>query len=259
MSLFASCLVNKKDSSTQYSQEEAYSKTCFSCCLGFKTRGNRTGVIRLMNTMDDYLNQPSPVSIEALLAEQEEELDQYYDQTDDEDSFHGPSIHAKTKGSFYEDDAESLSEHRISAILDDGPVMNAGGRVFAIKPRQEEETIVCQMETHASQELVQLDTIPTPFKQYTFPATHLTKASYSPSPPMLIHHDTRQDSIPQPIPSLSNTSSLDKSSVVAAAQSLLGDKLDDFTEKLALIKKNIISSVEDDPQGSMSRPKSESL
>jgi hypothetical protein len=40
-----------------------------------------------------------------------------------------------------------------------------------------------------------------------------------------------------------------RSSVVAtAAQSILGDKLDDFTEKLAFIKKNIIMSVDSDEE-----------
>lgn len=37
-----------------------------------------------------------------------------------------------------------------------------------------------------------------------------------------------------------------RSSVAQVAQSILGDRLDDFTEKLAFIKKNIIMSLEDD-------------
>ncbi|KAI7867281.1 hypothetical protein BDF14DRAFT_1743166 [Spinellus fusiger] len=39
---------------------------------------------------------------------------------------------------------------------------------------------------------------------------------------------------------------LQRSPVAAVAHSLLGDKLDDFTEKLAFIKKNIIMSIEDE-------------
>jgi hypothetical protein len=35
-------------------------------------------------------------------------------------------------------------------------------------------------------------------------------------------------------------------SVVTTAQNILGDKLDDFTEKLAFIKKNIIMSMDSD-------------
>lgn len=39
-----------------------------------------------------------------------------------------------------------------------------------------------------------------------------------------------------------------RSSVAAVAHSLLGDKLDDFTEKLAYIRKNIIMSLDDDDE-----------
>ncbi|KAI9315736.1 hypothetical protein BX666DRAFT_1878914 [Dichotomocladium elegans] len=39
-----------------------------------------------------------------------------------------------------------------------------------------------------------------------------------------------------------------RSSVAAVAHSILGDRLDDFTEKLAFIKKNIIMSLEDDDE-----------
>lgn len=76
-----------------------------------------------------------------------------------------------------------------------------------------------------------------------FPATTLTRTPYQPIP---IMHTQQQDIIPQssmptPIPPPSR-----RPSVVSAAQSLLGDKLDDFTEKLAFIKKNIIMSIDSD-------------
>jgi hypothetical protein len=117
-------------------------KSCFtSCCFSFhKTRGNnREGLIRLpegahRQTIDDYLDPRSPVSIEALLAEQEEELDHYYGQTDDEDAYHGPAattskytplslnlVDTLSSSFFEEEDAQFLSEHRISAILVDRP------------------------------------------------------------------------------------------------------------------------------------------
>ncbi|CEP07026.1 hypothetical protein [Parasitella parasitica] len=79
-------------------------------------------------TIEDYLDPRPPVSIEVLLQEQEEELDQYYGQTDDEDGYHGPkktsgpldlNLENTTASFFVEEDAQFLSEHRISAILDD--------------------------------------------------------------------------------------------------------------------------------------------
>lgn len=99
-----------------------------------------------------------------------------------------------------------------------------------------------------------------------FPATTLTRTPYQPLPPM------QHDNIPTAIHTtssaviLNNPSTLDtapiqpsvapvmgrRPSVVAAAQSLLGDKLDDFTEKLAFIKKNIIMSLDSEDEEELS-------
>jgi hypothetical protein len=93
----------------------------------------REGLIRLptgpraRRTIDDYLDPRSPVSIEVLLAEQEEELDHYYGQIDDEDAFIANkqrrkySLVSHNNTFFEEEDAQFLSEHRISAILVDRP------------------------------------------------------------------------------------------------------------------------------------------
>lgn len=81
-----------------------------------------------------------------------------------------------------------------------------------------------------------------------FPATTLTRTPYQPIP--IIHHDIIPALVnipktpPQPI--LPHTGR--RPSVVAVAQSLLGDKLDDFTEKLAFIKKNIIMSMDSEEE-----------
>jgi hypothetical protein len=119
-----------------------------------------------------------------------------------------------------------------------------------------------------------------------FPATTLTRTPYQPPPPM------HTDIIPTPtinINTLNPSSSLAKPtasaavvvesinstpylnnnttsapaaatpflgrrpSVVQAAQNLLGDKLDDFTEKLAFIKKNIIMSMDSDDEEELSQ------
>lgn len=125
---------DEDDDIRTYTSENGFT----SCCLMFhKTRGSsREGLIQLpegaqrQTTLDDYLDPRSPVSIEALLAEQEEELDHYYGQTDDEDAYHGPQKKfgsldfnfENTNSSFFEEeDAQFLSEHRISAILVDRP------------------------------------------------------------------------------------------------------------------------------------------
>lgn len=86
-----------------------------------------------------------------------------------------------------------------------------------------------------------------------FPATTLTRTPYQPIP--IMHHDIipaigpRTSSHPsvlsQPTPQQPTGR---RPSVVAVAQSLLGDKLDDFTEKLAFIKKNIIMSMDSDEE-----------
>lgn len=65
-----------------------------------------------------------------------------------------------------------------------------------------------------------------------------------PSPQLSIENrDIRPSHIPAEPADRSNKR---RSSVAAVAQSILGDKLDDFTEKLAYIKKNIIMSLDDD-------------
>lgn len=132
---------DEDDDIRTYTSENGFT----SCCLMFhKTRGSsREGLIQLpegaqrQTTLDDYLDPRSPVSIEALLAEQEEELDHYYGQTDDEDAYHGPTIATNkytplsltlvdtfASSFFEEEDAQFLSEHRISAILVDRPKVN---------------------------------------------------------------------------------------------------------------------------------------
>jgi len=113
--------------------EQNVNRLC--CCFNFRG-SKKQGLIRLptnnrnQRTIDDYLDPRSPVSIEVLLQEQEEELDHYYGQTDDEDAYHGPQkkfgpldLNFETTNSsfFEEEDAQFLSEHRISAILVDRP------------------------------------------------------------------------------------------------------------------------------------------
>jgi hypothetical protein len=107
-----------------------------------------------------------------------------------------------------------------------------------------------------------------------FPATTLTRVPYQPPPAMQVnmpaqplHHQPAASFSSRPAPFVSSssssitttTSSLPpqhhalgtggrRPSVVAAAQNLLGDKLEDFTEKLAFIKKNIIMSLDSDDE-----------
>jgi hypothetical protein len=69
-----------------------------------------------------------------------------------------------------------------------------------------------------------------------FPAATLTRVPYQPPPPMKL--DTNHTESTPPLPR--------RPSVVTTAQNILGDKLDDFTEKLAFIKKNIIMSMDSD-------------
>jgi hypothetical protein len=150
MNLLGSCLPKRtgtriylpEDDEDDIVNHNYTSNSCFaSCCFPFcQTRGNnRESLIRLpegvhRQTIDDYLDPRSPVSIEALLAEQEEELDHYYGQTDDEDAYHGPAVATSkytplslnlvdtlSSSFFEEEDAQFLSEHRISAILVDRP------------------------------------------------------------------------------------------------------------------------------------------
>ncbi|KAF7730099.1 hypothetical protein EC973_003045 [Apophysomyces ossiformis] len=59
----------------------------------------------------------------------------------------------------------------------------------------------------------------------------------------------------QPAPNPSFSQPTKKSSVSSLAQSLLGDKLDDFTEKLQHIKKNMILSLDSDSDGDDDRPR----
>lgn len=102
-------------------------RNCFSCCLWRKQHNN--GLIRLpegsntRRTVDDYLDPRSPVSIEVLLEEQEQELDQYMGRTDDEDAYDASSNRKSviSHSLMDEEDAQFLTEHRISAILVERP------------------------------------------------------------------------------------------------------------------------------------------
>jgi hypothetical protein len=95
-------------------------------------------------------------------------------------------------------------------------------------------------------------------KHGEFPATTLTRVPYQPLPPLQISPPSFSPSsshlhtIIKPQASLSSSSSLQhtkrRPSLVTTAQSILGDKLDDFTEKLAFIKKNIIMSIDNDDE-----------
>jgi hypothetical protein len=69
-----------------------------------------------------------------------------------------------------------------------------------------------------------------------FPAATLTRVPYQPPPPMKLDSNHTESTPPLPR----------RPSVVTTAQNILGDKLDDFTEKLAFIKKNIIMSMDSD-------------
>lgn len=137
MNFFESCFPKRTDTRVYLPLEDGENeyeasnnksfRNCFTCCLW---RGQRKdGPIRLpegataRRTIDDYLNPRSPVSIEVLLAEQEEELDHYIgQQTDDDDA--SPPNRRKSGMSYSfmdEEDAQFLSEHRISAILVERP------------------------------------------------------------------------------------------------------------------------------------------
>lgn len=138
MNVFKTCFSPKRSDiylPEDEEEDENVNKMC--CCFNFKGN-NKQGFIQLptnnnnsrRRTIDDYLDPRSPVSIEVLLQEQEEELDHYYGQTDDEDAYHGPQKKfgpldlnfENTNSSFFEEeDAQFLSEHRISAILVDRP------------------------------------------------------------------------------------------------------------------------------------------
>ncbi|KAK4517987.1 eukaryotic translation initiation factor 2 subunit gamma [Mucor velutinosus] len=366
------------------------------CCFNFRGN-NRQGLIQLptnnrnQRTIDDYLDPRSPVSIEALLQEQEEELDHYFGQTVDEDAYHGPpkrfgplDLNFETTNSsfFEEEDAQFLSEHRISAILvdrpklssahlfkEDTPVMeqelvdvgvptkststgSISSRRFAFRkeePSEEEEVFgdikAREIEANTTTQIPsplspqELTSITNKLNPYTtsasplstssptstatsaslpsitytsvqpmeqqlvngkangssqlvspvntaglsgsnykiptssqngpqqkhaneFPATTLTRVPYQPLPPLQIsppsfspsasassasHHP---HTVIKPQASISSLSSSHnpgrRPSLVTTAQSILGDKLDDFTEKLAFIKKNIIMSMDND-------------
>ncbi|GAN01691.1 hypothetical protein MAM1_0010d01125 [Mucor ambiguus] len=368
------------------------------CCC-FKFRGsNKQGLIQLptnnrnQRTIDDYLDPRSPVSIEVLLQEQEEELDHYFGQTDDEDAYHGPpkklgplDLNFETTNSsfFEEEDAQFLSEHRISAILVDRPKLSGAhifkenthameqelfdvvvptkststgsisSRRFAFKrvePSEEEEEEgeeqqdvdikVKEIEPNTTTQIPspqELTSITNKLSPYTtsasslsassststtsvllpsitntsvqpmeqqfvngkanessqlvspvltadlsesnykiatsfqngpqkhvneFPATTLTRVPYQPLPPLQISPPSFSPSAsastsshhphtlinPQTSASSLSTSHTPgrRPSLVTTAQSILGDKLDDFTEKLAFIKKNIIMSMDND-------------
>lgn len=96
-------------------------------------------------------------------------------------------------------------------------------------------------------------------KQGEFPATTLTRVPYQPLPPLQISppsfspSSSHSHTIIKPQTSSSSSSSSiqhtgRRPSLVTTAQSILGDKLDDFTEKLAFIKKNIIMSIDNDEE-----------
>ncbi|KAI8875303.1 hypothetical protein K501DRAFT_337784 [Backusella circina FSU 941] len=143
MNIFNSCLPSSSRAGIQLGEENEQGRTsAFSCCLPFNQ-----GHIRLPNersTFENYLDPRSPVSIEDLLAEQEQELDNYYDQTDNEDlylhtntpkrtSFTIPQqlqeqlinnipITCETNDDFAleeAEDAQFISNNRISAIIVD--------------------------------------------------------------------------------------------------------------------------------------------
>ncbi|ORY99126.1 hypothetical protein BCR43DRAFT_488775 [Syncephalastrum racemosum] len=102
-------------------------------------------------------------------------------------------------------------------------------------------------------------------KQESTTGNHATEEEHHTSPLQLPTADTTMTDpltmaaplMPTPAP-VPDTTPLDpsveeeqvssgrRSSVAQVAQSILGDRLDDFTEKLAFIKKNIIMSLEDD-------------
>ncbi|KAI8330454.1 hypothetical protein BC941DRAFT_518130 [Chlamydoabsidia padenii] len=84
----------------------------------------------------------------------------------------------------------------------------------------------------------------------SFPSVGLPRTAYTPSSGTL---DNSVDGVKSQMLPPTNTSTPGdnligkrRSSVAAVAHSLLGDKLDDFTEKLAYIRKNIIMSLDDD-------------
>lgn len=93
-------------------------------------------------------------------------------------------------------------------------------------------------------------------KHGEFPATTLTRVPYQPLPPLKISPPPFSPSSSHSHtiikPQASSSSSIPhtgrRPSLSTTAQSILGDKLDDFTEKLAFIKKNIIMSMDNDEE-----------
>lgn len=135
MSLFKSCTRGSVYLTEEEEDEENNQPRnwLFSCCsLGRNNKKYQEGFIRLpeggRHTIDDYLDPTSPMTIETLLAEQEEELDNYLGQPSLDDS-HGSfkrkySLLVNNPILEEEEDAQYLSEHRISAILIDRPQVN---------------------------------------------------------------------------------------------------------------------------------------
>ncbi|KAI8636048.1 hypothetical protein BD408DRAFT_487156 [Parasitella parasitica] len=370
MNVFETCFAKKRSDiylpeDDGEDDDDNVNRMC--CCFDF--RGNqRQGLIQLptnnnnsQRTIDDYLDPRSPVSIEVLLQEQEEELDHYYGQTDDEDGYHGPQKKfspfdlnfENTNASFFEEeDAQFISEHRISAILDDcrkstdlqipedilnqemleevvsaptkrSSTANVSNRRFAFKMVQPEEETESNTEIPLSASPQELSSINNTCKPYTssvislsassslsttsaslpstthklaetviergvvekgesvspanavaldlsgpssgnysipagsqntqrqkhgeFPATTLTRVPYQPLPPPLHTTDKLQTSTSSSTYTQRQSSGR-RPSLVTTAQTILGDKLDDFTEKLAFIKKNIIMSLDSDDE-----------
>lgn len=124
MNIFDNCCTRKKSPIylSEDEEEEAGLKTWFPCCLRPKSTYEE-GLISLpvgRRTIDDYLDPRSPVSIETLLADQEEELDHYLAHSSLESTFKRKYSLVNT-AIMEEEDAQFLSEHRISAILVDRP------------------------------------------------------------------------------------------------------------------------------------------
>lgn len=236
MSIFNACF-NRRGLYLSEDEEEDEESVC--CCFNKRQEGR----IHLPHkrTIDDYLDPRSPVNIEALLAE--EELDLYNNEEEEEQvqagsSKFNPLTLNHISPFFDEEDAQFISEHRISAILVERPKLSSA---HALKEenviQQELMDFITPKPSNSSTSVISSRRFA--FKEQTS-TQELTDFTPIPEPTSLIPTDTHTQF---PVTTLSRTpapsTSTTKPPRRPSVTSVLGDKLDDFTGKLALIKKNI--------------------
>ncbi|CEJ02211.1 hypothetical protein RMCBS344292_16223 [Rhizopus microsporus] len=317
MNLLESCLSRRTGSQIHLSDDDDNVNDnhilSFCCLLKRETRGE----IHLPEENNEILD------FDVIRSRQEQDLNEYsyglsdWSSRNNKGSFRGNSFiqseysplagnHSQTSSLVEEEeDAQFLSEQRISAIIDDGLKLNSAHiyhnnnvesavnhqdlldialtpqninkyssdtenesmssdeqsntvqetsvhiteSVLAESPKDLPSIKPCSIESSSSREST-LSEIDNPIEpnfstDIDFPTARVAKLPYQPVPPMTIGFKP-SSSISTPVYAVPNQSGTRRPSVVAAAQNLLGDKLDDFTEKLAIIKRNIINNVNND-------------